>query len=218
MEVGFLDLHRLARGGRARRLEAPTARRDRSSPSPASSAVALTFIVSARTDESRWPASVRALERFLRTARNDGSTRLPSDVPRELVPLAESSTSSSLEAISRTTRPARPFASVPLGGPASSADRVVDDAKRTLRGAGMRTRRDFRPAAFGQLFDDGHGQSPRAGRVALDRVQPGGAGIPRLDARRPEEDVVPGDRPSPRIAARRERPSSRPWSGARRWA
>jgi PAS domain S-box-containing protein len=51
-------------------------------------ASAFTFVVSVRTGGSDWPAALRSLKRFLRTARRGGPTRLPPDTPEELIPLA----------------------------------------------------------------------------------------------------------------------------------
>jgi PAS domain S-box-containing protein len=52
-------------------------------------AATLTFLVSARSDRANGPGPLRSLKHFLRTARRGGSTRLPADIPDELVPLAQ---------------------------------------------------------------------------------------------------------------------------------
>ena len=177
-------------------------------------ATAFTLAISVRTHGADWPAALRSLKHFFRTARKGGPTRLPADIPDELVPVAQEYLdllkAARRPGVALRASPSSPSADpqLPAAGSLMTRSGLFDAPPVVVAGA-------YRPADVGRLFDDRHGQSARAGRLALDRVQPGGTGVPRLVARRLEDGCRSSTSSIPTTADRSRRRSVRHWNGAR---
>ena len=186
-------------------------------------AAALTFGILAWADRARWRDPVAERDAVSsaargRTARRAGRRASPTpelaELTHEIVALARSVRPRVAPA---DGPPARPVVNPHRREPPAPSERVPDP-ERALRcaAAGSRARQSD-PQRVRRLFDDRHGQSARAGRVSLDRVEPRRADFLgwTLDELRQKSflDIVhPDDR------RRAEETFGQALTGARPWA